>query len=343
METPAVVPATLIPEKPRATAYEIASWLIVASALIFILFHHLLSALLSGLFVYAMVHRIAGRLSYLKMAGHKAKLLAMLILSLAVVGLSAGIVIAVISMARGRVGDMPEMMHRMSEVVDQFRDWFTSKGIGGWIPDAETLHARALTWLHENSAGVSSKSGTMLLHSIIGIVIGAMLSFHISLPGGPLAAAFFERVRRFAKAFEQVFFAQVKISALNTLFTAIYLLVVLPIFGVHLPFRSTLVGVTFIAGLIPVIGNLISNAVIVLISLGLSAGVAAASLIFLVVIHKLEYFLNAKIVGGEIHAAAWEILLAMLCFESAFGIPGVIVAPIAYAYFKAELKDKQLI
>ena len=51
----------------------------------------------------------------------------------------------------------------------------------------------------------------------------------------------------------------------------------------------------------------------------------------------------AKIVGGEIKASAWEILLAMVCFEAAFGIAGVIIAPIVYAYMKAEMRDKGLI
>ena len=80
-----------------------------------------------------------------------------------------------------------------------------------------------------------------------------------------------------------------------------------------------------------------------MISLGASPGVATASLAYLVIIHKLEYFLNAKIVGGHIDAKAWELLLAMLIFESAFGIQGVIIAPIAYAYLKAELKEQHLI
>jgi hypothetical protein len=30
------------------------------------------------------------------------------------------------------------------------------------------------------------------------------------------------------------------------------------------------------------------------------------------VIHKLEYFLNARIVGIQINARAWELLIAML-------------------------------
>lgn len=52
------------------------------------------------------------------------------------------------------------------------------------------------------------------------------------------------------------------------------------------------------------------------------------SLVFLVVIHKLEYFINARIVGSRINAAAWELLLAMLVMESLFGVAGIILAPI---------------
>jgi len=98
-----------------------------------------------------------------------------------------------------------------------------------------------------------------------------------------------------------------------------------------------------VVGLLPVIGNLISNTVIVLVSLSVSLPVAIASLVFLVLVHKFEYFLNARIVGGEIEARAWELLLAMLVMEAAFGIPGVIAAPIFYAYIKRELLAAKLV
>ena len=76
---------------------------------------------------------------------------------------------------------------------------------------------------------------------------------------------------------------------------------------------------------------------------GHSVGVAAASLVFLIVIHKAEYFLNARIIGSRIHAAAWELLIAMITMEAIFGMAGVISAPIYYAYLKQELKRKGLI
>ena len=49
-------------------------------------------------------------------------------------------------------------------------------------------------------------------------------------------------------------FAQVKISALKTVFTVPYLMVILPSFGVHLPIVKVLLLLTFVAGLLPVVG-----------------------------------------------------------------------------------------
>ena len=62
------------------------------------------------------------------------------------------------------------------------------------------------------------------------------------------------------------------------------------------------------------------------------AGFDLAIVLFLVV------FRQARIVGARISAQAWELLLAMLLMEAAFGLAGVIAAPIVYAYVKDELR-----
>ena len=152
-----------------------------------------------------------------------------------------------------------------------------------------------------------------------------------------------QRIVTFETSFERVFLAQVKISLIDTFLTGLYLYLVLPLFGVDLPFKMTVLIVAFIVGLIPVAGNLISNTIIIILSLGASLYVALSSLVFLVVIHKLEYFLNAKIIGSEIESSAWELLVAMVVFERIFGIGGIIVAPVYYAYLKNELKLRKLI
>jgi predicted PurR-regulated permease PerM len=159
----------------------------------------------------------------------------------------------------------------------------------------------------------------------------------------PLAAALHKRVVNLHQAFKQIVFAQVQISAINAILTGIFLMIILPIAGIHLPFIKTLILLTFVAGLLPVIGNLISNTAIVVISLSHSISTAGLSLIFLVTVHKLEYFLNAKIVGTKINARAWELLSAMLLMESLFGVAGVIAAPVFYAYVKSELTQAELV
>jgi predicted PurR-regulated permease PerM len=140
-----------------------------------------------------------------------------------------------------------------------------------------------------------------------------------------------------------VVFAQVKISGLNTVLTAVYLLVALPLFDIHLPMATILVLLTFVVGMLPVVGNLVSNTVIVVISLGVSLGAGVASLLFLVLIHKAEYFMNARIVGHQVQATAWELLGAMLLMEAAFGVVGLVAAPVMYAWLKAEVKEQGMI
>jgi predicted PurR-regulated permease PerM len=190
------------------------------------------------------------------------------------------------------------------------------------------------------------EAARIFVHIIIGLVLGAIVALSRTRAAqqvGPLAATLSLHCERLALAFHNIVFAQIKISLINTVFTAIFLLIALPLLGVHVPLAKTLVVVTFIVGLLPVVGNLLSNTAVTIAALSVSLGVGIAALVFLILIHKLEYFLNARIVGTQIHARAWELLIAMLVMEAAFGLAGVIAAPIYYAYLKSELEAENLI
>jgi len=139
-----------------------------------------------------------------------------------------------------------------------------------------------------------------------------------------------KRFELFYQSFATVIGAQIVISAINTTFTAIFVL------AVGLPYAVVVVGVTFLCGLIPVIGNLISNTVIVGIGFTVNPKMALSALVFLVVIHKLEYFLNSKIIGGRIRNPLWLTLLALVLGEKLMGIPGMILAPVVLNYIRME-------
>ena len=328
----------------RIAQARLASWILAGLALPLVLFLHLLPALLSGLLVYELIYLMVPVLSR-RLPPGRAHLAAFLLLSVVTVTAVTAAMVLLIAFFRSDAGSLPALVQKMADILEGSRqslpDWIVIS-----LPDnVDSLKEMIVRWLRDHAAEVQLAGKEVargFVHLLVGSVIGAIMALRETTTrreDRPLSQALVERAHRLADAFRRIVFAQVRISAINTGFTAVYLLVLLPALGVHLPFATTLVAITFCAGLLPVIGNLISNSVIVVVSLAHSPQIAFASLGFLVVIHKLEYFLNARIVGSQIAAKAWELLAAMLVMEAAFGIPGVVAAPVYYAYLKRELKD----
>ncbi len=321
----------------------------MASTLLLTLTLHLLPALLSGLLVVQLVHLLAPRFVIGRLDHNWAKVLVVSLITLIVLGALGGFAAGVILYLRSE-GGLAGLLTKMAEVIENARQLLPIWA-AGWLPqgDSTGIRVELVDWLRSHALDIrklSGDAGRVLLHFMIGLVIGSFIALRQARDDqtlAPMAQAMCERVHRLADGFRRVVFAQVRISALNALLTAIYLMLVLPAFGVQLPFTKTMIVVTFVVGLLPVLGNLVSNTVIVIISLSHSPYIAAASLAFLVVIHKLEYFVNARIIGRQIQARVWELLIAMVVMEAAFGVQGVIAAPIIYAYVKKELSDRELV
>ena len=157
-----------------------------------------------------------------------------------------------------------------------------------------------------------------VLHAYVGLLIGALAAVrpHIGTQQRPLAQQLHLRITRFGEAFRQIVAAQFWIAAFNTLLTAAFLLFVLPLWDLALPYTPALITLTFVAGLVPIVGNLVCNAVITIVGLSVSPGAAAACLAFLVLIHKAEYVINAKVVGQRTHMGVWELLSVMFVAEA---------------------------
>lgn len=333
-------------EKAAPTGFEITAWIVTGSALLLVLTLHLLPALLAGLLVYELVHILAAQLRIGRLGGNRAKVVAVALLAGLIILCLALFIWGLIVFFRSDSGSVPVLLKKMAEIIEGSRGIIPG-WLGGYVPgDVDDLAAWLVTMLREHASELQvagKEAGRTAAHIVVGMAIGALISLREATPlheSRPLGHALRERAERLSQAFHAVVFAQVRIAALNTFFAWLYLGILLPVSGVHLPLVKTMVAITFITGLLPVIGNLISNAIIVVVSLSYSPSVAIGSLVFLVVVHKLEYFLNARIVGTRIRARAWELLLAMLVMEAAFGITGVIAAPIYYAYMKNELVDQ---
>ena len=326
----------------------LASWVLMGLALPLVLGLHLLPALLAGLLVFELVH-VSAPLLERRLSSVRAKQAAVVLLAIAVIGLITLVSVLTVGFFRSDAGSLAALAQKMAEILENSR-----RSLPPWLVDmlpasVEALKQMLIDWLRGHGAEVQllgKDAVVVAAHILIGMVVGGMLALHEASPSEalrPLAAALTARIQTLANAFRRIVFAQVRISLLNTLFTGIYLGIVLPSSGVHLPFTKTMIALTFVLGLLPVVGNLMSNSIIVVVSSAHSPQVALASLAFLVLIHKLEYFLNARIVGGQISAHAWELLIAMLVMEAAFGLPGIVAAPVFYAYLKRELTEAGLV
>lgn len=266
---------------------------------------------------------------------------------LGVAAVAAFVVVSLVLLATGlhlglRDGNgVHDLMQKMGEVLASARAWLPQR-FQTALPEQEALLQQASSWLKDHAAELGSISFGAIAgvgYALVGVLLGALVAVNGvtgELPHRPVSRLLLQQAEAMRDAFWRVATAQVKISLINTACTAIYLLLVLPAFNVHLPLSKTLIAVTFFCGLLPVVGNLLSNTAIVTIGLNYSVPVAAGALLFLIVIHKMEYFINAKIVGSNINARIWELLIAMLLMERLLGIAGLVAAPVFYAWLKSE-------
>ena len=210
--------------------------------------------------------------------------------------------------------------------------------------DLESLKALALDTVVEQVRYVgrhATVAGKQIVFFVIGLVVAVsiFLNARLDLDAGTrvgetlysvLCRELEHRFRAFYQSFTRVMGAQITISTINTGLTSAF------ITWISLPYAGMVIAVTFFCGLLPIIGNLISNTIIVSIAFTVSPRLGVSALIFLVVLHKLEYFLNSKIIGGRIRNPMWLTLLTLVVAERIMGIPGIILAPVVLDYLRSE-------
>ena len=239
---------------------------------------------------------------------------------------------------------LPEVVETAIPVVVQYA---AQRGIELPFTDLDSLRGVALDTVRDtlgdlgNYVKIATKEFVFLLVGVI-VAIGVFLNpdFEPERQRGkspPDLYSFYtsrikQRFAAFYRSFETVIGAQIIISGINTALTSIFVL------ASGLRYGGVVIALTFVCGLIPIVGNILSNTVIIGIAFTMSPKLAASALLFLVVIHKLEYFLNSRILGGRIHHPMWLMLLALLIGDRLMGLSGLILAPVILSFLKVELK-----
>ena len=318
-----------------------ASFALTLAALFLVLHFGLIPGFLTGLGAYALTRTLAGT-KLMKKAGGKALTLSA---ALVVVVPLLGLVLAgfeITQVVTSAVKDVPGLTDHLVNVALDWRARLPGV-LSEHIPqEREALQAWLGHVMQEQApmlAGVGKTWAHGLLIAFLGLIIGALAAAGANVPSDkPLAMAIRERAATMYSAFVQIVVAQFWIASINAGLTALFLFVVLPLFGSYIPYSAGLVLLTFTAGLLPIVGNLLCNGVLTLAGLGVGPHVALACLVFLIAIHKLEYVISAKVVGARISTSVWEVVTVIVVFEIVFGMAGLVAAPLYYAYLKMDMK-----
>jgi predicted PurR-regulated permease PerM len=296
---------------------------------------HLATPLLTVLFCYFALH---------KLHFTRSKALTIIMFSV-VVGLGF---YAFALFVKSALRDLPDIADKS---IPRIVDYAEKNKIEIPFDDVDSLKSTVRDNLKEHSASLANfaKLATKeFVFLLIGIVVAASLFLNPAMDlerGHRLRNNLYTlsceqivlRFQSFYASFENVMGAQIIIAFINTAFTAIFILGLnLPVFGVNFPHAPIVIGVTFLCGLLPIIGNIISNSLITGIAFTISPQLAISALVFLIVLHKFEYFLNSKIVGARIKNPVWLTLLGIILGERLMGVPGIILAPVVLHFIKVE-------
>jgi len=286
------------------------SYWFMAGVLVLIGWHHLGGVFTAALFAYL-------ALDTLHFFKRKGKWISVVFC----VALLAGIAYALGYVIHAIIKSLPEIAEN---AIPGLIDWAQKHGIELPFTDYESLKEMTVDWvkgqakyLGEAARFAQGATGQFLLVLIACVIaIGLFLNPHIEIDRDkqPIRNNLFslcgeaisDRFNTFYRSFAIVMGGQVIIAIINSVLTAIF------VFATGLPYAVVIIGATFLCELVPVVGNLVSNTLVVGIAMTVSPHKALLALIFLVVVHKLEYFLNSKIVGHRIRNPFWLTLLALV-------------------------------
>lgn len=242
-----------------------------------------------------------------------------------------------------------QMMAYALVAMDDVRGYLP-RVVGKYLPhsiaEINTLLEQAGTLFGKNALGFGATGMHLLFQLLFAILIAAACctrpAFNTS-SYKPLRREWLNRIHEYSVCFAQLMSAQMYVALWNAFCTSVFLYAVLPLLGVELSFREALVVFTLFVSFIPALGNIVANSVMAFLCLPHGAAIMLIAVVFLFLVHKAEYIINARIIGKNVQATVSEMLMAILIGECLFGLPGLILGPVSYAYLKMYLIKKNLV
>jgi uncharacterized membrane protein len=183
----------MVPDRVGPSRYTYAAWILSGVGLLLVLHLRLLPAVLAGMLVYELVHLLAPTVSNW-LSDRRAKLIAVVLLSVLVVGaISAGIAGAIVFF-KSDTGSISTLLTKMAEIVAGSRKTLPSWLVDQMPDNPDDMREALAEWFRVHAREVQSMgevAGRAVIIALIGMIVGAMIVLHEALssePRGPLAA-----------------------------------------------------------------------------------------------------------------------------------------------------------
>ncbi|MFT3711754.1 MAG: AI-2E family transporter [Archangium sp.] len=197
------------------------------------------------------------------------------------------------------------------------------------LPDSEDLAASAEHYAADVARSAAA-IGRGFLMALIGLILAIVYfldeerirAFRNSLEPGTLFGTLVRWGEHLAESVSLTVQVQLVVAACNAVLT----LPVLLLIGV--PRVAALMVLIFVAGLIPVVGNLISGAVLVILAYQVKGWLGVALFVGLTfVLHKIEsYYLNPRLTARHVALPGFVLILSLIAWEHLLGFAGLFVS-----------------
>lgn len=203
-----------------------------------------------------------------------------------------------------------------------------------YLPDSDEL-AKSAEHYAADVAKSATALGRALLQALIGFILAVVFfldqeriqAYRDSLAPRSLFGTLVRWLEHLAESVSLTVQLQLVVAGVNAVLTLPILLVL------GMPSVPWLMVLIFVTGLIPVVGNMISGWVLIVIAFQVKGWAGVALFVVLTfILHKVEsYYLNPRLTARHVQLPGFVLILSLIAWEHLLGFAGLFVSfPVLY-------------
>jgi predicted PurR-regulated permease PerM len=247
--------------------------------------------------------------------------------------------------ARPLLANVGSLRHTAPQLLADLQQNTLVQSVSEYFPDSDTLTNAAHAYASEVFRAASTV-GHVAAYSVVALILACLALLQApaieqlrqrATPSG-LVGTWLRWSEHLTEAIALLIQLQLVVALVNAVFTMPILL------ALRLPHPWALLTLVFVSGLVPVLGNIASGAVLCVLAFQSQGLVGVALFLVLTfVLHKVEaYFLNPRLSARHVKLPGFVLVLSLVACEHLFGFVGFFVSfPMLFVVGKVLLEFRE--